>query len=188
MELYWFLNDSWFWLVDHWYFALVLVSVVGFTKNQRKWFLRRDGNQCMFHYKKGGRWIRCNGKRNLQAHHVIPRGWAGLNMPPDFALNSRENGIILCSQHHVNEGGHLDSTFVVHTDNEQARREYQAGNTDAYHEMMAKRKALNERGVPYWNTAWDWLFRRLIDKANARHDPSDKFPENRNRTSNGREK
>lgn len=187
-NLYLAINNAFWFLYDHWYFVIVLVAV-GFTKGQRSWFLRRDGNQCMFHYKKGNRWVRCKRRVKLQAHHIIPRGWASENMGEEFPLNAASNGIILCSKHHVNDGGELSQEFVVHPDNLSAQHSYQAGNKEAYKEMMDKRREKNLAGVPYWNTRWDWMFRRLVDKANSRHGaqyPNDKFPPNNRRGENGR--
>ena len=47
---------------------LLFLSVNGFTPNQRKWFLRRDGNRCMFHEYDGKKWKRCKNTDNLQVH------------------------------------------------------------------------------------------------------------------------
>ena len=156
-------------------------EVVGFTANQRQWFLERDGNRCMFHYfdLKTLRWKRCDQTTDLQVHHIIPRGWAKHHMPPNFQLNGSMNGITLCKCHHVGS----DS---VHPDTYQANVSYRKGNKKAYEVMMTNRKKMNQQGIPYWNTRWDWMFNRLVRKATLKFIRKNPYPANGNRGNTGR--
>lgn len=161
-------------------------EVAGFTQKQRRYFLERDNNRCMFHQKIGGKWVRCSETRNLQIHHIVPRGWARENMGLDFPVNSPENGITLCRKHHVGWGmGHQFRT-CVHTDNESARISYSRGNKKAYHEMMDVRVGKCRKGVPYWNTEFDWQFMRMAKTQTEKFNKP--FPQNGNRYANGRVK
>jgi len=45
--------------------------------------------------------------------------------------------------------------FVIHEDNIVALQEYRKGNKQAFKEMVEKRNALAEEGIPYWNTDHD---------------------------------
>lgn len=134
-------------------------KVQGFSEIQRQWFLLRDG-QCQFHYVLNGKWVRCPIKAKLQIHHVIPRGWANMHYPKDFPLNGASNGIALCEHHHIGKGS-------VHPDTYEAWCAYHMGNKNAYHEMMEKRYELNSKGIPYWDTQWDFMFARIIQKLNV---------------------
>lgn len=153
-------------------------EVVGFTDKQRKYFHTVYANQCAFHTKVNGYWTRCTNTSRLEVHHIIPRGWARMNMPHSFEVNGVENGITLCKHHHE----------MVHPDVPVARELHRNGNKAAFAEMMATRKELNEQGVPYWNTQWDLMFLRLnkrfVSKFNERvHNP---YPRHKIRGLNGR--
>lgn len=156
-------------------------KVTGFTKKQRNWFLERDQWQCMFHEysNRKGKWLRCRHVKWLQVHHIIPRGWAAMHLPPDFPINGSTNGIVLCSQHHVGNAS-------VHPDTWEAKEKYRGGNKKAYTEMAEARAELNHTGKPYWNTVWDWMFTRLARKRTASFSKKKKYPENRNRGLTGR--
>lgn len=160
-------------------------EVAGFTEKQRKWFLGRDGNRCMFRWKgANGQWVRCKHTDHLQIHHIVPRGWARENLGLDFEVNSPYNGITLCRLHHV--GWLMGANFAdcVHTDNEIARLSFGKGNKQAYHEMHNTRVSLCKTGTPYWNTKFDWMFAGMAKKqTNAFNKP---YPENGNRSMNGR--
>lgn len=146
-------------------------KVKSFTTAQRNYILRRDGNRCQFRYYQNGKWVRCSATRGLQVHHIIPRGWASKHLPKGFLeeeVNGRSNLITLCSKHHIClKNGTED---CVHPDTEIARKKYGSGNKDAYREMVKDREDLNNRGKPYWNTVFDWMFRRLTDRANREFD------------------
>ncbi len=156
-------------------------EVVGFTQNQRSWFLKRDNNQCQFHYFDITRlrWVRCGCTTHLQVHHIIPRGWARLHMPKNFQLNGPMNGITLCEMHHVGKGS-------VHPDTHQAKVLYSAGKKDAFDRMMKARAELNNKGIPYWRTTWDWMFNRLARKATLKFIRLNPYPANGNRGNTGR--
>lgn len=139
-----------------------------FTQKQREYILKRDGYRCQFHTFDGKHWVRCTHTEHLQVHHIIPRGWAYKHLPREFVeteLNNRGNLITLCDGHHV--GTHWDGE-CVHPDTREALAKYHRGNKQAYHEMSSERAKLNEKGVPYWNTLWDWMFQRIIKRMNAK--------------------
>lgn len=154
-------------------------EVVGFTAKQRRWFLERDEHQCQFRYFRNGKWVRCRATRGLQIHHIIPRGWSKVHMPKHFPVNGSLNGITLCARHHVGR----DS---VHPDTHEAKMQYNRGNKNSFKDMMDKRKRKNQRGIPYWNTQWDWMFTRIVKKQTARFARVKPYPENGNRGNNGR--
>lgn len=183
--LYW--NGYW---ITNPMIGVFVASVVGFTQNQRAWVLRRDGSRCQFHYNVGGVWVRCRNTQNLQVHHIVPRGWAARHFPHKFPINGSLNAITLCDQHHIGDVDCEDSIYVVHPDTAKAKREYREGNKGAYNDMMKNRRELNEKGVPYWNTRWDWMFNRIAKKQTAKYtksNPDDKYPKNGRRGNNGRE-
>lgn len=140
-------------------------KAVGFTPKQRRWFLKRDGNRCMFRTFDGEKWVRCKNTKNLQVHHIIPRGWSSMHMPKNFPINGPENGVCLCPMHHVGDEN-IDPMFVVHPDTMEAKAVYRSGNKKAYALMGEQREILNKQGVPYWNTTFDWMFHRLVKRAN----------------------
>ena len=154
-------------------------EVVGFTEKQRNWFKKRDGNQCMFHYFENGKWKRCCVTAKLQVHHILPRGWCRLHMPHSFQVNGSMNGICICKYHHVGKGS-------VHPDTYEALIAYQQGNKQSFKEMVDKRKELNEQGIPYWNTSFDWQFMRLVKRHTARYTKIEPYPVNGNRGNTGR--
>ncbi len=183
--LYW--NGYW---ITNPMVGLFLASVVGFTQNQRAWILRRDGNRCQFHRNVCGVWVRCRNTQNLQVHHIVPRGWAARHFPHKFPINGSLNGVTLCDQHHVGDVDYEDETYVIHPDTAEAKRGYRNGNKNAYNDMMDNRRTLNEKGIPYWNTTWDWMLARIAKKQTARYtrkNPDDKYPTNGRRGNNGRE-
>lgn len=155
------------------------MKVVGFTKKQRDWIKQRDGNRCQMFTYRNGKWVQCPVTVGLQVHHIIPRGWAEKHLPEGFNLNSSVNGICLCGFHHVGKSS-------VHPDTYKAKLAYQAGNKDAYREMSERRKVLNEQGIPYWNTQFDWLFQRRIKKLNLKMLKTKPYPTNSRRGNNGR--
>lgn len=156
-------------------------EVVGFTDKQREWIKERDGNRCqMFEYVRG-KWVQCPNRTHLEVHHILPRGWCTLHMPKNFNINGCYNGITLCKAHHVSEIG-------VHPDTAEALKKYRSGNKNAFHEMMDARRVLNERGIPYWNTTWDWLFNRRVKKNTLRMLVKRRYPTNSKRGNTGRKK
>lgn len=144
-------------------------EVKGYTKRQRAWFMRVYGNQCCFHEKRNGIWLRCGQENNLELHHIYPRGWWSTNMKKDFEINGKDNGIMLCRKHHR----------IVHPDVTEALRNYHKGLGEVFGQMKKKRFDLCERGIPYWNTIYDLMFLRLnvrfVNAYIARY-PNDVYP------------
>lgn len=163
-------------------------EVVGFTKNQKTWFLARSASsnngvpRCeAYHFNVFRfRWERCASTKNLEIHHCIPRGWSRLHMPLSFQLNGSMNGIVLCR-----DGCHCGKNGV-HPDTYEARMQYRDGDSDAFNKMMRKRKALNLKGVPYWDTKYDWMFARIVRKATLKFIRANPYPANGNRGNTGR--
>lgn len=153
-------------------------EVAGFTKKQREFFLDAYGHQCAFHWKQNGKWIRCKNTKRLEVHHIYPRGWCRVNMSRRFPVNGIQQGIVLCRHHH----------WWVHPDMSPAMQEYRRGNKQAIKQMMERRKELNQKGKPYWNTQWDLLFLRLNKRFVGRYTQRTKrkYPQNGNRYANGR--
>lgn len=145
-------------------------KVVGFTKAQRKWFLERDGHQCRMMWMEDGRWIRCSNTIHLHVHHARPRGWCSRHYPPTYGVNCQNNGIVICSFHHVGFGmpAYLWDTLAIHPDNEPARLAYRAGDKMAYTKMIERRTELNKKAIPYWNTRFDLMLIRWIELANEK--------------------
>lgn len=160
-------------------------DVKGFSSKQRQWFLRRDGNRCMFYQYDVGfkRWVRCKNTEELQIHHILARGWCATHMPRQFHVNGPTNGITLCRYHHVG------NTRAVHPDTWEALQEYRKGDKGAFSKMRQDREIKNHIGVPYWNTQYDWQFSRLAHKFTSRHlrkNKLDKYPSDKSRGLNGR--
>ena len=150
----------------------MLDKATGFTKAQRQWFLSADNNQCQFHYiGSDGRWHRCKNTTRLQVHHIVPRGWASMHYPKDFPLNGPNQGITLCEFCHV---GNPDS---VHPDTLDAQEAYRNGDKDAFKKMMDKRYELNRQGIPYWNTKYDLMFVRIVQKRNVAYLRNHPYPD-----------
>ncbi len=143
----------------------------GFTPSQRRWILARDNHMCQFHYVgEDGRWHRCGVTEGLQIHHVVPRGYASMHYPINFPLNGPNNGITLCSFHHIGKGS-------VHPDTYEASLVYRSGDKQAYVKMMEERRSLNRRGIPYWNTMWDHMFHRILQKLNVAFLRNNPYPD-----------
>lgn len=154
--------------------------VAGFTKKQREFFLEAFGHRCAFHWKVNGRWVRCQNTRQLEVHHIYPRGWCKENMGINFHVNGSEQGIVLCRHHH----------WQVHPDMIPASVLYREGNKKAYEDMMSVRKNKNRNGIPYWDTKWDLLFIRLNRKFVGKYTAKNrvKYPNGVSRGLNGRKK
>jgi len=160
-------------------------KVPGFSKKQRSWVLERDHYRCsMMIYDHGSSlWSRCPTTTDLQVHHVIPRGWFTKHILPlksNWDVNGPDNGITLCSTHHIGKQAEKSqSIYIIHPDTEVARLAYSQGDYASFEEMVRNRTVLNENGIPYWNTRWDWLFVRLMKMRNERHDIEYPFAKNR---------
>lgn len=138
------------------------------------WILERDGHQCAFmtYDPERKEWVRCPNTAHLQVHHITPRGfyshhlrWCG------WDVNSPENGITLCTFHHVGQGAqNKDKPYIIHWDVRTARRNYRgSGPNSSFERMKARRVELNQKyGRPYWNTRWDWLFRLTVGERNKK--------------------
>lgn len=166
-------------------------EVAGFSAAQRRWFLQRDNYRCSFFYKiqlENGEyaWVRCNEIANLQVHHIVPRGWARHNLSHDFEVNGKNNGITLCSKHHIGKYMGIGFMECVHTDNEMTRLKYAEGNKKAYAEMMLERHQKVLIGLPYWNTSYDWQFVLTVQKRNLSFIAP--YPTNKSRLPNGRKR
>lgn len=151
-------------------------EVVGFNPKQREFFLNAYGHRCAFHWKENGKWVRCKNTRNLQIHHIYPRGWCKLNMRRSFPVNGANQGICLCTSHH----------WRVHPDMLPASKAYKRGDKLAYESMMETRRKLNSDGIPYWNTTWDLQFLRINKRFVGRYLSKNKYPKNGSRGLNGR--
>ncbi len=155
-------------------------EVIGFTQNQRQWFLERDGHRCQFRWFNGLKWVQCGYTDGLEIHHILPRGWAKMHMPKNFQLNGSMNGITLCGhKHHCGAEG-------VHPDTFRARKEHREGDKEAFKKMMEARRKLNLAGQPYWVTKWDWMFVRIARKSTLKFIRSHPYPANGNRGNTGR--
>jgi len=132
-------------------------KVPGHTKKQRAWVLKRDGHQCMFHQVVGGQWNRCKRTKNLEVHHILPRGFASMHAPDRFKVNNKDNLIILCHRCHCK----------IHTDILAAQGNY-SKNPNSYKEVFQTRHELSKNGQPYWNTRYDWMFRLIVEKFNEK--------------------
>ena len=126
---------------------------MAFTKRQRDWIVDRDGNKCMFHEKKGNKWIRCNSQKSLHVHHIVPQLWSEVNLS-DWCGDIPSNGVTLCKFHHA---GSMNS---VHPSGYVASLEY-ARDKQAYQKMQETAESSSVKGVPYWKTDWDWMFTRI---------------------------
>ena len=161
-------------------------TVPGFTARQRQWFIGRDNNQCTFHIWKSGVWVRCKNtpkQISLDVHHIVPRGWSLYHLGKGFAVNGPMNGITLCKIHH--RGYQFgDGTYIIHPDTEVARLSY-ATNKDSFNKMTEDRRLLNEKGIPYWNTNWDWMFQRWVKRHTLSYIVGHPYPDNQRRSRNG---
>jgi len=165
-------------------------AIPGFTKKQIKWFFRRDGGQCCFFVWKKTKWVRCQNTADIDVHHIIPVDWTASHHLIHLAVNGPTNGICLCGTHCVGYQAGGEYRYVVYPDVEAARLVY-GDDKDAFSKMRAKRAMLNRQGIPYWNTAWDWMFQRWARRytlAYLHQHPEDPYPEHRDRDRRGHSK
>lgn len=144
-----------------------------FTRKQRKWYLRVYGNRCTFHELHNGVWQRCIRREKLEVHHIVPVRWSKLWMP-EFNRHACLNGILLCRGIHH---------FRIHPDLRLAFDQYHY-NKLSFKDMVWDRDSIAAKGIPYWNTDWDWMLRYLARRFIYRHfyhNPGDTFPKRRKR-------
>ncbi len=140
--------------------------VTTFTPKQRAWILRRDRNQCVMRRYVNGKWRRCPNKDHLQVHHIIPRHWCEVHLPPDFPVNGPENLATLCPYCHVGRGMEFPYLDCLHPDVPSALRRYQSGDKEAFKNLKLDRQMQIDSGMPYWNTRFDWLLMNIVRKSN----------------------
>ena len=75
-----------------------------------------------------------------------------------------------CNKTHRGKGATFSDRYIIHPDNQDALNKYRNGNDDAFSEMKERRHELNSRGIPYWQTNWDWLFYRIVKRRNQERD------------------
>ena len=97
----------------------------------------RDGGRCQFEG--------CGATDNLEAHHLLPLAQGG--------LNTLENGITLCREHHRRE--YLRLHLRVHTEAKTSRlfSKRPTGKREAAYRFLS-RKRMMERARPHgrWRT------------------------------------
>lgn len=157
------------------------VKYPGFTKRQREYFLRRDESKCQMPILKetangGERFGRCGSTKKPHIHHIIPRGWASAWIHSGWQVNQATNGITLCERHHVGYGMKIEEalTWSIHPDMEIARK--RAGASPAtFGEMFLQREERTKKGLPYWNTQFDFLLQRIANQRTEEF--AEAFPE-----------
>lgn len=159
---------------------------IGFTEAQKRWFRERDGYRCQMHWVENGRWVRCKNT-DVQIHHIIPRGWASMHYPVGFPVNGMNNGICICASCHVGKNiGITNPPHVIHIDNIIAENAYRKGDKNAYKKMFEQRLRLSEKGIPYWQTQFDMMLMRIVQKENGRFSRVKPYPKHRKYGVNGR--
>lgn len=152
---------------------------IGFTEAQKRWFRERDGYRCQMHWVENGKWVQCKNTV-LEVHHLVPRFFASLHYPAHFGINSMNQGVCLCPLHHVGKGLQtVNAAIVIHRDNIVAQLAYQKGDKDAYKKMFKQREWLAERGKIYWDSSWDMMLWRIIQKANGSFAQKHPYPKHR---------
>ena len=139
-----------------------------FTPKQRQWILERDGKRCMFHWKVNGKWVRCENTKNLEVHHIIPSVWVEVNLP-DWDHDRPTNAVTLCREHH------RMGKVCVHPSHFKAQQMYRKDN-DSFGKAQKQAREFSERGEPYWESIWDWMWFKIARKQTAKFSPKNPWP------------
>jgi hypothetical protein len=143
--------------------GLAVLTGLAFNRKQKEWIRERDDNHCQFPvlWTNHG-YTPCGKEKYLQVHHVTPQRWARsvLKWPKD-KIDSPDNGITLCSDHHQN---------VVHNPDMPLAKANYHRDKKSYQKAFRRRDELIEEGKVYWNTAFDALFRRIVSARNKNFD------------------
>jgi HNH endonuclease len=138
---------------------------VELTDKQKNWVRDRDDNRCNFptHWTDSS-YDRCGRRRlftEVHVHHIVPYSWAARRLlwTPE-EINNPYNLITLCKNHHF--------AYVHGTDMRDIFQKYR-DNKDAYREMFARRRKLTDEGIPYWDTQWDDIFKRIAEGRTDRY-------------------
>lgn len=147
--------------------GLMGVGLMAFSTAQKRWLKRRDGDRCQL---PGFNGIQCGG--GLEEDHIIPQRYARetLGMPEE-EIDSKENGITLCENHHR---GHPNSK---HPDAFEALNNYRAGDKDAFKNMGKTRT--DNGSDDYWNETFDAPESAVVVRNNRVYEqqhPEDPFP------------
>lgn len=140
----------------------------GLTREQREWVLERDSYECQMFRFHEGRWEQCGSRRNLEVHHILPQRWMSFHLPTR-AKHVPTNLITLCRD--CCHSGPMG----IHPDMWTARRNYK-NNNNSFKEAFEHRDELVGKGIPYWQTDWDWMLIRRARKLTARFSKKKKFP------------
>lgn len=138
---------------------------VELTKKQRNWVIERDDNRCNFplHWTDDS-YDRCGRRRlfnEVHVHHIVPYSWASRRLGWEAEeINNPYNLITLCKDHHF--------AYVHGTDMRDIFQQYR-DNRQAYQIMFERRRRLTDQGIPYWDTQWDDVFKRIAEGRTDRH-------------------
>lgn len=140
------------------------------SKSQREWVHERDSYVCqmpvLFVPNTSVTTSIC-GREGDEVHHI----WPKRAMVYQNAGNphTQDNLILLCRMHH----------HQIHPDLIEALLQRKQGNLLAIEELFEQRLHMLSIGLPYWNTSWDNLLRKIVQKRNIQFDykyPKHKFP------------
>lgn len=144
---------------------------IEFTKPQRQWILRRDGNECQFPFEH-----ECHGV--LHVHHILAqlygREHLGLSIEQ---VNTPENAITLCQAIHVGLLTVRPDARMLHPDHRTALWKYQTEHDkDAFHNVSQTHWEMTLQGKKYWFFENDDILRavavsntRLFEKKDSRY-------------------
>jgi len=117
---------------------MIKESRIAFSVRQRKWFLKRDKNECQAPFPHV-----CDCDNPLQVHHIKPHGYLK-RVAPGVSADYPENAITLCRNAHE----------MIHPDVVWARNGYHVDH-DIFAKLRDQRSFLMKNKKIYWVDTWD---------------------------------
>ena len=144
------------------FISLAVPIILAFSQKERAWFIERDEGQCQFPVSSNDDgYTPCGREERLHVHHVVPQRWGEAQGVPSEEVDSQDNGITLCINHHLN---------VIHGSDMPLAQANYSKDKNSYKKAFAKRDRLVADGKKYWNDAWDAIFLKIIEARNKAFD------------------
>jgi len=144
------------------------MSRVELSKSQRQYILERDSHYCQFPIHLTDNTYRPSRRiDSLQIHHIVAYRFAQVYLGwSDEQINDSSNLITLSEKYHLG---------IIHPDILVAKELNREGNKNAFNECFAHRRRLTDKGEPYWYTAYDDIFKRIVTERERIMHKADKF-------------
>lgn len=134
--------------------GLVAVAFCAYSQLQRAWIRERDEGKCQFPVSSSPKgYTPCGRTEHLEVHHVSPQRWSRERLHwSDEQIDSAENGLTLCEQHHQR---------VIHGPDMPLARANFHKDKGSFKKAFANREALIAQGLIYWNNCWDEVMKMI---------------------------